>query len=79
MDSSTKPVSAISPDLLAQVAKGSQPAFEELYDQSSALLYTLVVRILGDRDKAVEKFAVSLEPEGGCPQPSGEIYLVGQL
>lgn len=54
MDSSTRPASALSPDLLAQVAKGSQPAFEELYDQSSALLYTLAVRILGDRDEATE-------------------------
>jgi hypothetical protein len=79
MDSSARPVSAISPDRLDRVAKDSQPAFEELYGQSSALLYTLAVRILGDRDKAVEKFAVSLESEGGRPQPSGEIYLVGQL
>ncbi|TAJ07055.1 MAG: sigma-70 family RNA polymerase sigma factor [Nitrospirae bacterium] len=54
MDSSARPASALSPDLLAQVAKGSQQAFEELYDQSSALLYTLAVRILGDRDEATE-------------------------
>ncbi|MBM4134400.1 MAG: sigma-70 family RNA polymerase sigma factor [Nitrospira sp.] len=54
MDSSTRPASALSPDLLAQVAKGSQQAFEELYDQSSALLYTLALRILGDRDEATE-------------------------
>jgi anti-sigma-K factor RskA len=27
----------------------------------------------------VTKFAVSLEPEGGRPQPTGEIYLVGEL
>ena len=27
----------------------------------------------------VTKFAVSLEPEGGRPQPTGDIYLVGQL
>lgn len=54
MDSSTRPASALSPDLLAQVAKGSQQAFEELYDQSSALLYTLALRILGNRDEATE-------------------------
>lgn len=54
MDSSTRPASAISPDLLAQVAKGSQAAFESLYDQSSALLYTLAFRMLGDRDEAAE-------------------------
>lgn len=27
----------------------------------------------------ITKFAVSLEPEGGRPEPTGEIYLVGQL
>ena len=27
----------------------------------------------------INKFAVSLEPAGGRPQPSGDIYLVGQL
>jgi anti-sigma-K factor RskA len=27
----------------------------------------------------IGKFAVSLEPEGGRPQPTGEIYLIGQL
>lgn len=27
----------------------------------------------------ITKFAVSLEPEGGRPQPTGDIYLVGQL
>jgi len=27
----------------------------------------------------ITKFAVSLEPEGGRPQPTGDIYLIGQL
>jgi anti-sigma-K factor RskA len=27
----------------------------------------------------IKKFAVSLEPEGGQPQPTGQIYLSGQL
>lgn len=54
MDSSTRPASALSTDLVAQVAKGSQQAFETLYDQSSALLYTLAFRMLGDRDEATE-------------------------
>jgi anti-sigma-K factor RskA len=27
----------------------------------------------------ITKFAVSLEPEGGRPEPTGEIYLAGQL
>lgn len=29
--------------------------------------------------KRITKFAVSLEPEGGNPQPTGDIYLMGQL
>jgi anti-sigma-K factor RskA len=38
----------------------------------------LVIRAIPDPAK-VAKFAVSLEPEGGRPQPTGEIYLAGQL
>ena len=38
----------------------------------------LVIRNVPDLAHAT-KFAVSLEPEGGRPQPTGEIYLVGQL
>ncbi len=29
--------------------------------------------------ESITKFAVSVEPQGGRPQPTGEIYLVGQL
>lgn len=38
----------------------------------------LIVRSMPDPTQ-ITKFAVSLEPEGGRPQPTGEIYLVGQL
>ncbi|MEW6544784.1 MAG: anti-sigma factor [Nitrospirota bacterium] len=38
----------------------------------------LVIRSIPD-PADVAKFAVSMEPEGGRPQPTGEIYLVGQL
>ena len=38
----------------------------------------LIIRTMPDPAK-VAKFAVSLEPEGGRPQPTGEIYLAGQL
>jgi len=38
----------------------------------------LVIRNIPELARAT-KFAVSLEPEGGRPQPTGEIYLVGQL
>lgn len=54
METSAKSPTDISPDLLAQVAKGSQQAFEALYDQSHALLFTLALRVLGDQDEAAE-------------------------
>jgi len=46
--------STIDPALIAQVAKGNAQAFEELYDRSNALLFTLAFRILGNRDEAAE-------------------------
>lgn len=46
--------SAIDPKLLARVVKGDQQAFSQLYDQSSALLYTMALRILGHREEAAE-------------------------
>jgi RNA polymerase sigma-70 factor (ECF subfamily) len=46
--------SSIDPKLMAQVVKGDHQAFSQLYDQSSSLLYTLALRILGDRDEAAE-------------------------
>lgn len=45
---------AISPELLALIAKGDQKAFGQLYDQSSSLLFRLALRILGDRDETAE-------------------------
>jgi len=44
----------IDPELLARVATGDQQAFAELYDWSSSLLFTLALRILGDREEAAE-------------------------
>lgn len=38
----------------------------------------LVIRGIPD-PASVTKFAVSIEPQGGQPQPTGEIYLVGRL
>lgn len=46
--------SMIDPTLLALVAKGDQQAFSELYDHSSTLLFTLAIRILGNREEASE-------------------------
>lgn len=46
--------SIVGPDLLARVAKGDQAAFEQLYEHSSTLLYTLVMRIVGSREEAAD-------------------------
>ena len=46
--------STIDPTLLARVVKGDQQAFSQLYDHSSTLLFTLAVRILGNREEAAE-------------------------
>ena len=55
MDVPTPKNSSIpGPDLVASVAKGDQEAFEQLYEQSSALLYALVMRIVGNQDEAAE-------------------------
>lgn len=44
----------IDPNMLARVLKGDQQAFSQLYDHSSTLLFTLALRILGNREEAVE-------------------------
>jgi RNA polymerase sigma-70 factor (ECF subfamily) len=46
--------STITPDLLARMAAGDENAFGQVYDQSSSLLFTLALRILGDREDASE-------------------------
>jgi len=46
--------SMIDPVLLARILKGDQQAFSQLYDQSSTLLHTLALRILGSREEADE-------------------------
>src|SRR2546428_10596433 len=40
--------STVDRELLARVAKGNQEAFDRLYEQTSSLLYTLVLRIVGN-------------------------------
>jgi len=55
MDASSKPAgSGLDANLLARVAAGDQSAFGQLYDRSSALLFALAFRILGDRDAAAD-------------------------
>jgi RNA polymerase sigma-70 factor (ECF subfamily) len=51
---SQQAASTIDPTLLTRVVKGEQQAFNRLYDLSSTLLYSLAVRILGNREEAAE-------------------------
>ncbi|SLM49156.1 putative RNA polymerase sigma factor, sigma-24 homolog [Nitrospira japonica] len=55
MDTPTRrATSTIDPALFARIVKGDQQAFSELYDLSCTLLYTLAIRILGNREEAEE-------------------------
>ena len=55
MDSEPFPTShTISPELLKKVAAGDQTAFSQMYDQSSSILFSLTLRMLGDKDEAAE-------------------------
>lgn len=46
--------SAIDPTIAARAGKGDHLAFSRLYDQSSTILFSLAVRILGNREVASE-------------------------
>jgi RNA polymerase sigma-70 factor, ECF subfamily len=46
--------STIDPKLVARVAKGEQPALGQLYDQSSTVLFSLALHILGNREDAAD-------------------------
>lgn len=46
--------SAIDPKIAARAGKGDHLAFSQLYDQSSTVLFSLAVRILGSREDAAE-------------------------
>nr|MBI3613070.1 sigma-70 family RNA polymerase sigma factor [Nitrospirota bacterium] len=46
--------STVAPDLVARIAGGDQAAFEQLYEQSSPLLFTLVSRIVGNEAEAAD-------------------------
>lgn len=45
---------AIDPKLVARVAKGEDHALGQLYDQSSTVLFSLALRILGNREEAAD-------------------------
>lgn len=46
--------STIEPKLVARAAKGEHHALSQLYDQSSTLLFSLALRILGNREEAAD-------------------------
>ena len=55
MDSSSPyAASTIDSNLVTRVVKGEQLAFHQLYDQSSPILYSMALRILGNRNEAEE-------------------------
>jgi RNA polymerase sigma-70 factor (ECF subfamily) len=43
-----------APELLPSVARGDLPAFEQLYDQYSPVVYSILLRILGSPEDAQE-------------------------
>ena len=53
MDATSKyAASTIESTLIARIAKGDHRAFSQLYDQSSTLLFSMALRILGSREEA---------------------------
>jgi RNA polymerase sigma-70 factor, ECF subfamily len=46
--------STIDPKVAIQAGKGDDQAFNQLYDQSSTLLFSLALRILGSREEAAD-------------------------
>jgi RNA polymerase sigma-70 factor (ECF subfamily) len=55
MDTSSQlAASVIDPKLVARVAKGEHHAFSQLYDQSSTVLFSLALRILGNPEEAAD-------------------------
>ncbi len=50
--SHTQPPTVVTASLLAAVAKGDTAAFAQLYDATSTILFTMAMRMLGDRDDA---------------------------
>lgn len=55
-----------------------KPLSAGVFDTDAGNKGRLIVRSLPELSHA-NKFAVSMEPEGGRPQPTGTIYLAGQL
>ncbi len=67
----------IHPDLMARLAKGDQKALAQLYEQTSSLLFTLTLKILGNPREAADlvqqvyvdlwRKAVRYDPRRGTP------------
>lgn len=58
------------------IPKGKKPISAGIFAADSTGSASLTVRRLADVDR-LETLAVTLEPAGGLPQPSGPMYLVG--
>jgi len=56
-----------------------KPVSAGTFDTDMGQKGRLLIRSIPEDISRIKKFAVSLEPEGGRPQPTGDIYLVGQL
>ena len=54
MEVSRNQASCVDAAVLARVAKGDIRAFDQLYEQTSPILYALAVRVLNNRDDAAE-------------------------
>jgi anti-sigma-K factor RskA len=57
---------------------GNKPIDAGIFTVGSDGSGFLKVPSLSDADKA-QKFAVTLEPAGGVPQPTGDMHLLGSL
>lgn len=55
-----------------------KPVSAGIFNTDAGHKSRLVIRSMPDFSR-ITKFAVSVEPEGGRPQPTGEIYLIGEL
>lgn len=55
MDTATRyAASTIDPQVAIQAGKGDNDAFDQLYDRSSTVLFSLALRILGSREDATD-------------------------
>ena len=67
-------------ELIQRITNRDSKALESLYDRYSPVLYTLVKRIVADKEKAEEILAdMPDEFVGGVVQPFGDARIEGDL